>query len=48
MFEGDILDNLEKEVNAFMLTTTRIYNVKHMISNGGDRDFHYFMVSYEP
>lgn len=47
-FQSDILDNLEQEVNNFMIQTRKIYNVKHQIvSESGYKDMHYIMVSYE-
>lgn len=48
MFEGHSLSQLEEEINAFMLTTSRIYNVKHTIEVLEEfTTKHYFMVSYE-
>lgn len=49
MFEGIALGQVEKQVNEFMLTTTRIYNVKHTVITEEDGFvYHYMMVSYEP
>lgn len=48
IFEGHSLSQLEKEINAFMLTTNRIYNIKHTIEVSEQfTTIHYFMVSYE-
>lgn len=48
MFEGENLDKVQREVNEFMLTINRIYNVKHQVVIHSDKfHYHYFMVSYE-
>lgn len=47
-FEGTNLVKLEKEINAFMLTVKKIYNVKHVaIVEEGYQNYNYIMVSYE-
>lgn len=47
-FCGQNIEALEQSVNEFMRSTTKIYNVKHIISPSQDyADFHYIMVSYE-
>lgn len=49
MFEGIALGQVESEVNKFMLTTARIYSVKHTpVPMSGDIHYHYVMVNYEP
>jgi hypothetical protein len=48
-FEGHNLGHLENEVNEFMVTTSRIYNVKHSVVGGEEYPaYHFVMVSYEP
>lgn len=42
-----MLGQLEREVNAFMLTTNRIYGVKHTVVVIDGYHYHYFVVSYE-
>lgn len=49
MFEGMALGQVESDVNKFMLTTARIYSVKHTpVPMSGDIHYHYVMVNYEP
>lgn len=50
MFEGVNLGQVESDVNKFMLTTARIYSVKHTPIMESDEVvcYHYIMVNYEP
>lgn len=48
MFEGMALGQVESDVNKFMLTTTRIYSVKHEVVDYEGAHYHYIMVNYEP
>lgn len=48
-FSGQNLTYLQDEVNEFMLSTKKIYNVKHYVTTDIPMraDMHYIMVSYE-